>query len=81
MTREEYIKYRNEGSPAPFYEYYKEKFDEKKHKEFLQANDFFQYMNMWPGVQSAFNLLLAHYDTKWNVIKIQDKQGNLIRYE
>lgn len=79
MTREEYLKLREENSIELLYEYYKEKFDEKKHK-FLQPEEFFHSIVRWPPVNDTFKSVLAYYDVKFEIMKAQDlKTGEILK--
>lgn len=79
MTREEYIKYRNNNNIEPVYEIYKERFDKEKHKKFLNLQEFFEYFIMWPPSQQVYSEILQYYDAQFNVMKINT--GKMIFYE
>ena len=80
MTREEYITYRTNGNPDPVYEVYKEGFNEKKHKPFLNKGDFFQAIQMWPPAMKALQDTYAYFDSKFEVLIIKNKEGNVLKF-
>lgn len=81
LTRESYLQMRNNGSIEPFYEYYKENWTKEKHIFFLDSEQFFQAMNLWPRAQEKFGNVLDYYDHKFTVQKVQDlKTGQIIKY-
>ncbi len=77
MKREEYIKLREENSGEIMYSYYKENFNEEKHKNFLEFPQFMEFIQLWPLVQQAFNVSCAYYDAKFNVLKIPIRDKTL----
>jgi hypothetical protein len=78
MSREEYLKYRNEGSPQPLYEYYKENC---KKTDPLDVGDFFRFMSLWPMGNEAYGRLLRYYDITFEVMSVQDlKTGQILKY-
>ena len=79
MERNEYLKLRENNSIELFYEYYKEKVDRNKHR-FLEADEFFQSIVRWPPVNDVYGAVLAYYDVKFNVMKVEDvKTGELLK--
>lgn len=78
MIREQYLEYRNTNASNPVYEYYKENF---KNGTFLDAEQFFQFFQIWPLADEAYGKVLKEYDEKFNVMSIQDlKSGQMIKY-
>jgi len=78
MIREDYIIYRNNNTPEPLYEYYKEKY---KGDKLLDMGDFFQAMQLWPHATEALLYVLREYDVRFNVISVQNlKTGQILKY-
>lgn len=71
MSREEYLKLRENNSVELLYEYYKEKVDTVKYKLF-QPDEFFQYITQWPFVHEAFQTVVSYFDAQFVVMKVQD---------
>ena len=80
MTKQEYLRQRNVISLELMHEYYAEHFDHDVHKPFLNANDFAQFIQMWPFAKQAYEKVLKHYDKKFGVTMLSDKDGKLIAY-
>lgn len=79
MTREEYLALRGSTSFNLLYEYYKEFFKEDL-GVFLPFMEFVQCMQMWPGIRSAHDRVISHYDQKFNVVVLMDKDNKVISY-
>ena len=62
------------------YEFYKEKFDHKKHKPFLNEQEFFPYIQMSMDLNQLYVSVQNYYDQKFNVTTIIDNKGNIITY-
>lgn len=62
------------------YEYYKEKFDSRKHKPFLGPQEFFVYFQMCMDVQKAYEKVCNYYDDKFKIVLLKDKNGNFIAF-
>jgi len=80
MTREDYLRQRTTPSFNLMYEYYKEKFDYAKHSTFLPFEHFVQFMQMWPFARDAYQTVVDHFDEKFGVVSLKDKDGQLIKY-
>jgi hypothetical protein len=79
MTKEQYIKMRQNGDFNTVYEYYKEKFDHSKHRPFLGIQDVANLLlNLGYNIDRVMNTCLEHYDQQFSIVKISDKDGNLI---
>jgi hypothetical protein len=63
------------------YEYYKERYDSSKHHKFLHPQEFFQALQMWNamGIPAMMDAAITHFDEKFGVAKLFNKEGNLIR--
>jgi hypothetical protein len=78
MNREEYLKYRNEKSPLPLYEFYKE---HHKTGVLLDVGDFFQAMSQWPPSMQMFGYVITYYDAKFVIMTVSNvKTGQIYRY-
>ena len=77
MTKTEYLRYRENKSANILYEYYKENY--KGGSSFLDPNSFVEHMRLWPFANIAFENAIAHYDDKFQVTKVFDENGNLIK--
>lgn len=67
MTREEYVRYRNEGSSYPLYYFY---LQNCKKENPLNMDQFFMYLSQWPPAQLAFYRVLLEYDHKFNITTV-----------
>ena len=79
MTKSEYIAYRQQGALNVVYEYYKEKFNANKHTPFLSPQEFSTFLPMVMDVNKVFERVVKHYDQKFNVMELRDKEGRLIK--
>lgn len=78
MKREEYIKYRNENSPIPLYEFYKE---HHKGGIMLTIDEFFHFLGAWPHWQEVYQNLFKYLDVKFEVNRLEIvKTGQIIKY-
>ena len=81
MTREQYIQMRNTGSPEPLYTYYKENWKKERDKFMLNMQEFINFFRMWPEAQTVYDNIMAYYDHKFEVFKVQDlRTGDIIKY-
>lgn len=80
MTKQDYLRQRNAAPLELMHSYYTEHFDYSRHNPFLNINDFAQLMQFWPGAKSAHEKVINHYDEKFGVTMLKDKDGNLIKY-
>lgn len=78
MERDQYISHRKNNDFNIVYEFYKEKYDSKKHKVFLSINDLvLSLQSTGYDVRQVMNNCVEHYDEKFNIIKVY-KDDNLI---
>ena len=70
MNRELYIRLRNDQHLDYLYDYYKLKFDEKKHKPFLNPDEFFHSIQKWPNFRGAIEVASEYYDCYFNIISL-----------
>jgi len=80
MDKEQYFHNVRYNQGAVMYEMYKEKFDEKKHKPFLQGHEFIMYLQMSGMMNEAFESACRYYEHKFDITKLFDKNGKLIRF-
>jgi predicted N-acyltransferase len=80
MTKQEYIQTKTSNAVMIVYEFYKEKFDHKKHRPFLTEQEFFPYIQMSMDLNNLFVSIQSYYDQKFNVTTILDNRGNIITY-
>jgi hypothetical protein len=80
MTKHEYLQMKKTGSIQVVYEYYKERFDRNKHKPFLPPNEFAMYLQMYMDVPKVFERVCNHYDEKFIVVVLKDKNANFISF-
>ena len=80
MTKEQYFHDVQFNHGNVLYSMYKEKFDEKKHKPFLQFDQFLMYIQMSGIMHMAFERACQHYEQKFGINKLYDKNGKLIRF-
>jgi hypothetical protein len=64
MTKEEYTKNANNLSYI-LYEYYKEKFDEHKHKPMLTQDQLFTFLPMWGDMGGIMRMVVKYYADKF----------------
>lgn len=79
MTREQYLMMREKQNFNIIFEYYKEKFDLKKHTPFLQIEQLAQLLPMFGNINVVFDNCCKYYDEKFNVTILSDKNGNYIK--
>jgi hypothetical protein len=78
MTKQEYINNKKTNQMKVIYEYYKEKFDHKKHKPFLSEQEFYVYIQMNRDLNETYIKVANYYDSYFNVVTILDEKGNII---
>lgn len=78
MTKEQYLSYKKTNQMKVIYEYYKEKFDSKKHHPFLTEQEFFPYIQINRDLNETYIKVVNYYDSYFNVVTILDEQGNAI---
>ena len=79
MTREEYLTLRNTNPAMVLYQHYVEKFDDTKHKQLLNFNEFFIYVRMWTNVDFLLEHIIREYDIMFSIIFVKDRDGNYIK--
>ena len=80
MDKEQYFQAIHNNQGAVIYEMYKEKFDETKHKPFLDPNQFMLYLQMSGMINQAFESACSYYEQKLGINKLFNKDGKLIRF-
>jgi hypothetical protein len=79
LTREQYIQIKTAQPIEVVYEFYKEHVDTNKHK-FLSFQEFFTFIQLWRPLNVLFEKVCAHYDEKFSIIKLLNKEGGIIKY-
>ena len=64
MTKEEYTKNASNLSYI-LYEYYKEKFDDHKHKPMLTQDQLFTFLPMWGDMGGIMRMVVKYYADKF----------------
>lgn len=80
MTKHDYIQLKRHNSLNVVYEYYKERFDSRKHNPFLGPQEFFIYFQMYMDVPRVFEKVCSYYDDKFKIVLLKDKNGNFIAF-
>ncbi len=81
MPKSDYIHRRINNDMNIVYEYYLERFDGNKHKGGrLGIQEFFIYLNMWGDINQIYERVRQHYDEKFNIITLSDKNNNILGY-
>lgn len=79
MTKEQYIQYFKGGNIQELiYEFYKENFNGKIHKPFLNANTFFQMLIFLNAIDYCREMVVKIYESKFNIVRIFNKEKQLI---
>jgi hypothetical protein len=80
MTREQYLNLRKANSADILYEFYKEKYNSNKHNKFLSPHEFSTFFSMYANVNidKAFQRACEHFDNKFTVVKLANKDGIII---
>lgn len=79
MTRNDYLAIRVTNPRLLIYERYKEKHDASKHGRLLSIQEVLTFLPMVYNPQDVLDSILKEYDLKFEVVKMYDKNGNLIR--
>ena len=79
MTKEQYIQLKKADQMAVMYEYYKERFDSKRHKVMLSRIEFDVFAPIYMDLDRAYANAISHYDSKFNVTELRDAKGNIIK--
>ena len=80
ITKEQYINLRNSKTLDVIYYYYREHHVPGKHIGPFDIQEFFIYLNMWGNMQQIFQKVIDHYDQKFNLVQLLDRNGNIIKY-
>ena len=79
MTKEQYIEsLKNNNYSFVLYEYYKEKFSEKKYDTFLPLNQFIHFIQMFDYINVGMERVSKYYEEKFNIVRTFNKEGQLI---
>lgn len=80
MTKEDYINIKSKEPMQIVYEFYKEKFDPKKHSPFISQNEFFHYIQLSYDLNNLYYKVSNYYDNYYGVMTIFNKDGQIIKY-
>ena len=80
MERSTYIKIKSEAPLQLVYELYRDRFDHSGNSIFLNQNDFFRFVQMWNNVNNLCHQAKEHYDAKFVIITLMDKDGKPLKY-
>jgi len=69
MSREEYVRTRQEINAEVLYEYYKEHYDDKKYSKFLSFEEFIPAIRAWGNILSAYEVATEYFDAKFHILK------------
>jgi hypothetical protein len=80
MTKQQYLVHRKNNNLMEIaYEYYKEKFDSKKHFPYIEnKQEFYQLLQMKYHSNEIFVNVVNYFDSRYNVLTIMDAMGNVI---
>ena len=78
MNKEMYLNLQQSNQGQLIYIYYKEKFDEKKHRPLLQFQELMHYLQMVSNIQVILEIICQYYDSKFKITRIFNKEGVLI---
>ena len=79
MTREQYISIRGTGDFTVIYEYYKEHFDRTKHTPFFSPEELLHILPMRFNLQPIYDKCIKHFDDKFAIVTLRDKEGKIIK--
>lgn len=79
MTREQYLMMRENQNFNIVYEYYRERFDQSKHYPLLSINELVQILTTFSNINQIFDTCCRHYDEKFAINILRDKDGNIIK--
>jgi hypothetical protein len=79
MTREQYIQMRANGNFNIIHEYYKEFFDSSKHSPLLSIEQLAQTLPMFGDPNVVFEKCCRHYNEKFSIVDLKDKDGKIIK--
>lgn len=81
MIKKEYLHYLNTKNTGEIlYEFYIKGFNSEKHKNFLSREEFFFTINMWQPIQNYVASVHSYYDCLFEVIKVYNKEGQIIKF-
>lgn len=80
MERNTYIKIKSEAPLQLVYELYRDRFDHSRNNVFLNQNDFFRFVQMWNNINNLCHQAIEHYDAKFEIITLMDKDGKPLKY-
>jgi hypothetical protein len=81
MTKEEYIQdVHSQNFTKVLYSMYQERFNRDKHSPFLNPQELMMYVQMSGMMNEYLRSAFNYYEAKFNINKLFDKDGKLIRF-
>lgn len=76
-----YLLMRANSDVAILYEYYKDHYDSSKHSRFLHPQEFINALQQWNmmGLPAMMDMAVQYFDNKFNIVKLLNKEGQLIK--
>ena len=79
MTKEQYIQIRLSDERRLIYHFYKERFDGKKHKPFLDENTVLNLLMTFGSFNRVLEDITHHYAVKFGTTEVYDPSGRLFK--
>jgi len=79
MTKKDYLTVRITNPTILIYEKYREKHDPNKHGRLLGAQELLTFVQMWRNPHDILQGIIEEYDTKFDVVHLLDRNGQLIK--
>jgi hypothetical protein len=83
MTKEQYLHLIYKDQVQLMYLFYQEKIDKERHNQVLNYTDFVNvvnFMNMQGYTNQMLNTCCSYYEAKFNITRLNDKDGNFIKF-
>lgn len=79
MTRKEYIDYYNSNKAEDIlYEFYKEKFDDKKHSPLLDKQHLIHFLMVFGQIDYALNVAYNYFNNKFNILIVNYGEKSIL---
>lgn len=79
MTRQDYLIIRNNNPTILIYEKYREKHNPSIHGRLFSPQELLTYLPMWRNPRDILDSVIEEYDTKYGVVQLFDRNGQLIK--
>jgi len=79
MTKEQYITSKTYDPLSVIYHYYQENRDPNKHIN-LSPQELITYLQMWRSLNLIMETVNTHYEQRFNLMAVLDKDGKFIKY-